>query len=182
MSDITFRLLKAWIECQGYEVGTIGDPDSWQYQDFKVTKHKRTRKAKEVTYSDEFELAWKLYPDKQGNKKKAAYIQWNNRLKGMSTGYESVMIDGTRRYAAYCKATEKPEQFVNQASTFYGPEQLYLQSWDIPKQVTQIKLPRINEDLPKFARDNDLPPPNRGEEYPAYRRRLENEINKRIES
>jgi hypothetical protein len=161
------QLIIAGFEALGLEYSC---EDEFRMQPIHLfTKPKRTRKAKEVTYSDEFEQAWKLYPKKEGNKKKAAYTQWNNRLKTMSTGYESVMIDGTRRYAAYCKATEKPEQFVNQASTFYGPDKLYLQEWTIPPQ----KLTKAQKKEQDWAN-----PPNGG--YEAWEvMRL---INKRIES
>jgi hypothetical protein len=151
-------------------------------------------RAKEVTYSKAFDMVWKeIYPPKQGNKKKAAYTQWNNRLKTMSTGYESVMIDGTRRYAAYCKATEKPEQFVNQASTFYGPDKLYLQEWTIPQQKLTKAQKKEQDwanppaegdyaDWVKFSKLHDYHVTYNGKDFLEFKAEVMRLINKRIES
>jgi hypothetical protein len=43
------------------------------------------------------------------------------------------MIEGTRRYAEFCKSTGKVgTEYVMQAATFFGPDQRYLEPWTLP--------------------------------------------------
>lgn len=89
------------------------------------------RSSKE-NYSNEFEQAWQAYPKRSGgNPKPSAYKSWNARLKeGVS---EIVMLDGVKRYAAYVQATgNSGTQYVKQASTFFGPDRHFEETWQAP--------------------------------------------------
>jgi len=72
------------------------------------------------TYPADFESAWKTYPRRPGNSKRAAYIQWKRRIKEGAD--PDLMIRGTAAYAAYCEAQGTTgTNLVKMASTFYGP-------------------------------------------------------------
>lgn len=84
-------------------------------------------------YSAEFEEAWAEYPKRPGNSKADAYIQWNARMKKGATPEQ--MVEGTRRYAAYCKATGKEGEFIKQGATFFGRGEHYTLEWELPRAV-----------------------------------------------
>lgn len=89
------------------------------------------RSAKQ-DYSSEFETAWQAYPKRAGgNSKAAAFKAWKTRLKdGVSS---ETMLAGVKRYAAYTRATGSiGTQFVKQASTFFGPDRHFEESWQAP--------------------------------------------------
>ncbi len=89
------------------------------------------RSAKQ-DYSPEFETAWQSYPKRAGgNSKAAAYKAWKARLKdGVKP---EVMLEGVKRYAAYAKSTGNAgTQYVKQASTFFGPDRHFEESWLAP--------------------------------------------------
>lgn len=90
------------------------------------------KSAKSGTYSPEFEEAWSEYPERPGNSKAAAFKAWKARLTAGATVLE--MIEGTRKYAIYCKAEGTEPQFVKQASTFYGPGEHFTADWTPRKQ------------------------------------------------
>lgn len=79
-----------------------------------------------------FEHAWKLYPKRAGgNSKMAARKAWNARIKAGVDPDD--MIDGVRRYAAYCAATQRAgTQYVRQAATFFGPDLHFEDDFDVP--------------------------------------------------
>lgn len=86
------------------------------------------RKPKKATgYSAEFEAAWSEYPTRPGNSKAAAYKAWKARLTAGATVLE--MIEGTRKYAIYCKVEGTEPQYVKQAATFYGPGEHFSADW-----------------------------------------------------
>jgi len=88
------------------------------------------RKLKQAAeYSAEFELAWSLYPKREGANKKDSYKAWNARLK--SGVLPSIMIDGVKRYADYCNAQGTESRFIKQPATFFGPDEHYLSDWKV---------------------------------------------------
>jgi len=172
------RLLRAFIEGVGCEIETIqqttesGEIIHGQF-DYVVTKKaKQSRPRKQHEYSPEFETLYKLKPHREGNSKPLAYKEYLAKINKKVP--HSVIQAGTERYSAYIKATKS--EFVYKLSNFIKNE-LYLEAWKIPEQATRLTLPRDNEKLEGFAKDNDLPQPSRGETYPEYRRRLERLIN-----
>ncbi|HCL6004959.1 TPA: helix-turn-helix domain-containing protein [Citrobacter freundii] len=91
----------------------------------------KNRSSKE-NYSNEFEQAWQAYPKRAGgNSKAAAYKAWKARLKDGVKPED--MLAGVKRYAAYVKVTGNAgTQFVKQATTFFGPDRHFEESWQTP--------------------------------------------------
>lgn len=85
-------------------------------------------------YSEDFEEAWSLYPRRNGSNSKAyAFTAWKARLK---EGIEAEsLIDGVRRYAAYCRASVTDARYIQQASTFFGPGRHFENDWAVTKQA-----------------------------------------------
>lgn len=85
-------------------------------------------------YPEDFERTWSKYPKRAGNNPKPdGFRAWDGRRKaGQSV---EAMESGAERYQAYCKATDViGTEFVMQAKRFFGPDQLYLQKWDLPRE------------------------------------------------
>ncbi|EAQ6130877.1 GntR family transcriptional regulator [Salmonella enterica] len=95
------------------------------------------RSAKQ-DYSPEFETAWQAYPKRAGgNSKSAAWKHWKARLKDGVKPED--MLAGVKRYAAYCQTTGNTgTQYVKQASTFFGPDRHFEESW----QISAVPVPR----------------------------------------
>ena len=71
------RLLRAFIEAQGYEIEetlkegfTNRNSQNYGQYNYKLTKPKKTRKFKEVTYPQWFERLVADYPDRAGSNPK----------------------------------------------------------------------------------------------------------------
>ena len=78
-------------------------------------------------YSPEFEEAWLAYPRKGDTNKSASNKAWSARVKA---GVDpKVMIDGVRRYAAYCKAMKTEQTYIKQPQTFFGPDRHFDGDW-----------------------------------------------------
>ena len=71
------------------------------------------------TYTADFNEAWKRYPSRPGQSKRAAYVRWEARIKEGYTAAE--MIAGTEAYAAYVEREITEPRFIKLAATFYGP-------------------------------------------------------------
>lgn len=84
-------------------------------------------------YTAEFEEAWTLYPSRPGMSKAAAFKAWTARLKAGATALE--MIEGTRKYAAYCKAERTEACYIKQPATFYGPGEHFSADWTCRKTM-----------------------------------------------
>ncbi|MCK0552554.1 helix-turn-helix domain-containing protein [Pantoea ananatis] len=90
-----------------------------------------SRNAKK-DYSPEFEEAWQAYPKRSGgNPKPSAWKAWSARIReGVKP---SDMLAGVQRYASYVTATGKANsEYVKQASTFFGPDHHFAESWTAP--------------------------------------------------
>jgi DNA-binding transcriptional ArsR family regulator len=97
-----------------------------------------TATTPKASVPDEFEAFWHEYPQRAGgNPKNQALKSWNARHKeGHST---DEILAGTRRYAAFCTATNKTgTEYVKQASTFINQKD-FLESWDLPTTPTPTK-------------------------------------------
>lgn len=105
-------------------------------------------------YSTDFEEAWDLYPDREGgNPKKAAFKAWKARIAEDIEPAE--LIGATARYAEYCDNKGKiGTEFVMQASTFYGPNERWRESYEVqdeeawaPQLFEEIEpLPEVSEE------------------------------------
>lgn len=89
------------------------------------------------TYSEEFEIAWSIYPIRDGsNPKNKAFANWNARLsEGVSL--ES-LINGTKNYRAHCDAKGKTgSPYVMQATRFFGTEREFENLWSVNNDQQQ---------------------------------------------
>lgn len=96
-------------------------------------------KNRNAVYPEEFELAWREYPRRAGaNSKKSAYSAWHaRRREGVSP---EVMLDGVRRYVKFLQASDKSgTQYVQRASTFFGPDRNFEYSWSAPPAATTTR-------------------------------------------
>ena len=84
----------------------------------------------------EFKL---LYPKRSGTQPwKRALKAINARLKKNALWQD--ILDGTKRYAAYCDTTGKSgTEYVMQAATFCGPELHFLEPWKPPPKKSEIQ-------------------------------------------
>ena len=82
----------------------------------------------ELKEKDEFQEFWKEYPKRAGgNPKKPAFTRWRNAVKHDDF---ATVLDGVKRYAAYCLATDKTgTEYVMQATTFLGDREGWTEDW-----------------------------------------------------
>lgn len=102
------------------------------------------RKAK-GDYPEDFETAWTAYPARPGASKADSFKAWKARL---SDGVSAAdLIDGARRYAAYCVACQTEPGYIKQPATFFGPGEHYAADWKPPARAA----PRSNNPPSKYA-------------------------------
>lgn len=109
-------------------------------------------------HPDAFEQVWQEYPLRAGaNPKKSAFSAWKARLReGVPP---EAMLDGVRRYARYLAATGKTgTEFVQRATTFFGPDRNFENPWLLPVRGTnnQSCVNHVSEP------DTEIPPGFRG--------------------
>ncbi|SEH89304.1 hypothetical protein [Paraburkholderia hospita] len=85
---------------------------------------------------EQFSEAWAAYPKRAGGNSKADALKaWNARRKDKIEPER--MIEGVKRYAKFCDATEKTgTEYVKQAATFFGPGLHFDMDWTPPPKVT----------------------------------------------
>jgi len=178
------QLIIAGFEALGLEV-IKGD-----YGYIATKKPKQTRKASERVYTESFEQAWKLKPSRKphSNSKVDAFRAWNARIPinggfphdGIDDKWKKDMIDGIKRYAAYVKHEGIEPRYVMQLSTFLGPSQHFLETWEIvDKPKEKLTVPREYAKVDAFAIKHNLTyPAPKGMHYPEYKHLLQNEIDK----
>lgn len=122
------------------------------------------------------------YPERNGSQ------PWRRALKAIRVrlceGHTwAEMIDGAKRYEAWCRATGKiGTEKVKQAATFCGPDKEFLDPWHLPKSPEAIK---NEDDLRKLVsrRDSigmaDFRLPRQGESAKSYRESQDAEWNAR---
>ena len=82
---------------------------------------------KERDYSPDFLMMWDAYPRKFGKPK--SWACWQARIKA---GCDPVaMIEGARKYAAYCAASRTETQFIKHCATFLGPNEWFGEDYTI---------------------------------------------------
>lgn len=96
-------------------------------------------------YPPDFEEAWSLYPARPGASKQATFKAWAARIKAGTTALE--MIEGTVKYAAYCKAERKEGEYIKLPATFYGPGEHFAADWTSTKKAA----PAARDDLIQSA-------------------------------
>lgn len=80
-------------------------------------------------YPPEFEAVWQEYPRRPGSPDKlGAHKAWLARRREGVTA--EIMLDGTRRYAAFVVANGKSgTEFIKLAKTFFGPSRHFEDDW-----------------------------------------------------
>lgn len=175
-------LLREFITTAGYDikekwVHAAGEYEGHdEFTGFEITKRARKTQTPTNAYTEDFNCLWKIYPKRVGsNSKVDAYRAYNARTNRDHS--HQVIMDGVVRYKAFCEANNSINtKYVLQASTFMGKSQHYLNKWEVTKEMTMIKLPANNDDLPAFAVKHKLRQPSAGETYTGYRKSLQNEL------
>lgn len=99
---------------------------------------KSAKPAVKDGYTEEFESAWRDYPQRPGHSKAEAFRAWKARI---ADGVDpSVMAEGVGRYAAYCVAEGIEPKFVKHAATFFGPDRHFDSDWAPSLPVEAPKL------------------------------------------
>ncbi|EQB6618253.1 phage replisome organizer [Escherichia coli] len=143
----------------GQPAGTTPEADSAiQREADRVVPENTGQPVGRVDYPDVFEQVWREYPLRAGaNPKKSAFSAWKARLReGVPP---EAMLDGVRRYARYLAATGKTgTEFVQRATTFFGPDRNFENPWLLPVSGTnnQRCVNHISEP------DTEIPPGFRG--------------------
>jgi len=111
----------------------------------KVRSNRREEKRLEqnrtesTTEPADFEEFKKIYPKRSGAQ------PWAKALRTISARLKegvqwTDILDGVRRYAAYCAATDRiGTEFVLQAATFCGPEKHFTESWEPPATKSEAR-------------------------------------------
>ena len=98
----------------------------------------------------EFDQFKEIYPLRSGSQ------PWSRALKVIRARLEegnqwADLIDGARRYAAYCNAVDKTgTEYVMQAATFCGPEFHFRDLWKPPRKKTKVQQDKNIEAALKF--------------------------------
>ncbi len=102
-------------------------------------------------YSQEFEEFWSAYPKREGgNPKKGGHKAWNARLR---SGVKATdLILAAKRYAEQMRTNSQyGTKFVQQAATFLGPDEHWLEV--------------LNSNIHQFPAKEDRPPLKPGQFY-----------------
>jgi len=81
----------------------------------------------------EFDEAYKALPKrKPSHNRKSALRAYNARRRAGVSAEE--LLEGAKRYARYVRSEKKESsRYVMMASTFFGPDQHYAQSWEVER-------------------------------------------------
>ena len=87
-------------------------------------------------YPDDFEELWSQYPEREGgNPKRKAYSAYKTRLNQHS---HDTILNGVLRYAAFLdQKNQIGSKYVMQASTFFGPDEQFLEPWTVNHEANQ---------------------------------------------
>jgi len=98
-----------------------------------------------MNYPEDFEQLWKIYPKRcGGNPKRKAFNAYKARLRE-GVIYSDLQA-GVLRYYNFCNGTAKiGSEYVMQTATFFGLNECWAESWELPK-------PEIKESLEDKAK------------------------------
>jgi len=131
-------------------------------------------------YPPDFERCWQAYPKRMGaNPKTAAARAFQAAIKRGADPAD--ILAGIERYKDYLEAVGSAQtQFVLRASTFFGPDQYWLEDWEPPhKEPEWSKMPKDDAELLRWAAEHEFPQPKPGESFWDYRKRLQGKIDER---
>lgn len=124
----------ATVDANAYQTQCEGNAN----QEPRAINQEPNIKPKKAAPSDSvFDEAWLLYPKRPGASKAESLKAW---LARVNAGVDrTVMLEGVKRYADYCKAVIEDPSFIKQPATFFGPNEHYLSDWTLPEQPAQPK-------------------------------------------
>lgn len=102
--------------------------------DESITKKKKTKKINTKDITSEFEILWKLYPNKKGKDKALS-----SYIKARESGESKEKIEtGIKNYAEECKIKKTPKQFIQHGSTWFGNSR-WNDEYDLTPDASQQK-------------------------------------------
>lgn len=116
-------------------------------EETNINNVKEVKEVKKTNYSDEFEIAWGIYPSRgiHSNPKKPAWVRWQMRLKGGATVTQLIQA-----VKAYCRECHNNHLYgtttVMMAQTFFGPNARWEEYYEKYQGNTE-KENKIVEDL-----------------------------------
>lgn len=102
----------------------------------------------EIEYTEDFEKAWSLYPSRPNNPKKAAFRAWKARIAQNVDPAE--LIGATARYAEYCRSEKIEPRYIKRASTFYGPDEHWRESYKTTQEASGVPA-EVPKPLPEIS-------------------------------
>jgi hypothetical protein len=118
---------------------------------------------------------WPAYPKRSGSANKAGAMEAYARTR--KTHPMIILEAATKRYAAYCAATDKVgTETTMMAQTFFGPKQRWAEEYPLP--VKRLELPADDNALEAFAVKHGLIRPNNSlhRTYQQYRAALQEQM------
>lgn len=111
---------------------------------------------------------WALYPKRPNNSRERALKAYDARIKAGAD--PAAILDGVKRYAAYCRREGTEGRYIKQAATFFGPDKHWESDYSSPTRkpaqpvVTypKIQAPKVEGPayvpVPEGERDPRLSP------------------------
>ena len=114
------------------------DSDADKDKDTKIKRKNHDRRAAHADVPPEFLTMQAMYPKRAGGQRWAdARKHINARLHEGSTWTQ--ILDGTQRYADYCRGTRKERtEMVQQAATFVGENKGFEEAWALPLSKAEV--------------------------------------------
>jgi len=142
--------------------------------------HKNTNQVKPQAkaYTENFIELWVMYPKRAGgNPKHSAGRAYQASIK-RGNKHEDILA-GLIRYVKFCEGTERiGTEYIMQGGTFFGLRDAWSEEWELPKVAVKKQLPKDDEMLWDWAKENGLSNPGHMENYQSYRARLISEMEK----
>jgi len=127
-----------------------------------------------------FEETLAIYPKRNTpHNRRAAYKAWKARVNAKVS--PEVIKAGVERYRRFCVDEKKVgTQFVKMASTFFGPDEWYLQSWTVTEESKYVAPTTVNGPDGWMAYGKKINKPAKpGETIDQYVERLRGELRNR---
>lgn len=95
-------------------------------------------KEKEISYGQEFELLWKIYPNKKG---KSQAMQKYSLARKQGVTYEEVR-QGLESYIKYCKIENIEQKFIKHGSTWFN-QQCWKDEYEVTRKPTTKDVAKV---------------------------------------
>jgi hypothetical protein len=117
-----------------------------------VTTARAKANGEETQLRRQFKVILDAYPKRAGgDSPRDGYLAFLERVRAGATPAE--ILEGVRRYAAYCEATDKiGTEYVKQLRTFLGKSRHYLEPWNLPRAAGANSQSRRNAGEENYER------------------------------